>query len=222
MLAPGGDPLVCSRAGLRHKGKACRPQGQPILKTMRQRDIFLFWLPLYSSWLLMTGEGPLVSAAVNRLPDEVTMLAALGIVYSLAVLLESPIINLLATATALVGDHASYRQVRRFTVHWMVLLTALSYLLAMTPLFDAVVLRGLGVPPEIGAAVRPGLRILVPWSAAIAWRRFCQGVLIHFRRTRANASTIRGDGLSSGARTFTSRRRARHRARCTDAKPSAH
>jgi len=40
---------------------------------VRQRDIFFFWLPLYSSWLLMTGEGPLVSAAVNRLPDEVVI-----------------------------------------------------------------------------------------------------------------------------------------------------
>ncbi len=45
------------------------------------------------------AEGPLVSAAINRLPDEVVMLAAFGIVISLAVLIESPIINLLATRT---------------------------------------------------------------------------------------------------------------------------
>ena len=46
---------------------------------MRQRDIFLFWLPLFASWLLMTAEGPIVSAAINRLPNEVIMLAAQGI-----------------------------------------------------------------------------------------------------------------------------------------------
>ena len=29
---------------------------------MRQRDIFWFWLPLFASWLLMTAEGPTISA----------------------------------------------------------------------------------------------------------------------------------------------------------------
>ena len=80
---------------------------------MRQIDIFLFWLPLFASWLLMLSEVPLLSAAINRLPDEVVMLAAFGIAISLAVLIESPVINLLATATALVHDRASYLQVRR-------------------------------------------------------------------------------------------------------------
>ena len=91
---------------------------------MRQRDILWFWLPLCASWLLMTAEGPVISAVINRLPDEVIMLAAQGIVVSLSVMIESPIINMLATATALVRDRASYILVRNFTVHWAVLLTA--------------------------------------------------------------------------------------------------
>ena len=77
--------------------------------------ILIFWLPLFASWLLMTAEGPTISAAINRLPNEVIMLAAQGIVISLAVTIESPIINLLATSTALVKDRASYLLVRRFT-----------------------------------------------------------------------------------------------------------
>ena len=103
---------------------------------MRQLDILRFWFPLLASWLLMTTEGPLISAAVNRLPDEVVMLAAFGIVVSLAVLIESPIINLLATATALVQDQPSFRQVQRFTFHWILLLTAISAIVAWTPVFD--------------------------------------------------------------------------------------
>lgn len=151
---------------------------------MRQIEIFRFWLPLFASWLLMTAEGPLISTAVNRLPDEVVMLAAFGIVISLAILIESPIINLLATATALVHDRASFLLVRRFTVHWMIALTAVSAAMAFTPLFDLVVLRAMAVPLEVGHWVRPGLGILVLWSAAIAWRRFLQGVMIRFGRTR--------------------------------------
>lgn len=151
---------------------------------MRQKDIFLFWLPLWASWMLMTAEGPLLSSAVNRLPNEVVMLAALGIVFSLAVTIESPVINLLATATAVVKDRASYLLVRRFTVHSMVLLALVGAILALTPAFDWVVRDLMGTPEEIAEWVQPGLAILIFWPPAIAWRRFLQGVLIHFGQTR--------------------------------------
>lgn len=151
---------------------------------MRQRDIFLFWLPLFASWLLMTAEGPTITAVINRLPNEVVMLAATGIVISLSVTIESPIINLLATSTALVKDRRSYLLVRRFTIHWMVGLTAVSLLIAFTPVFDLVVVNWLEAPPDVAVWVRPGLQIMSLWSAAIAWRRFLQGILIRFDQTR--------------------------------------
>lgn len=154
---------------------------------MRQRQLFGFWLPLCASWLLMAVEGPLLSAVINRLPDEVTMLAALGITFSLAVTIESPIIGLLSTATALVRDRGSYLQVRRFTLHASLLLTLLGAAVALTPLFSWVVVDVLGTPEGIARWVRPGLTILIPWTAAIAWRRFLQGVLIRFGRPRAVA-----------------------------------
>jgi hypothetical protein len=154
---------------------------------MRQRDVLLFWFPLFASWLLMTAEGPIVSAVINRLPDEVIMLAAQGIVVSLSVTIESPIINLLATSTALVRDRASYLLVRKFTIHWMLFLTAVTVIIAFTPAFDLVIRRWLGVPPDVAEWVRPGLQIMTFWSAAIAWRRFLQGVLIHFNQPRKMA-----------------------------------
>ena len=154
---------------------------------MRQRDVLWFWLPLFASWLLMTAEGPIVSASINRLPNEVIMLAAQGIVVSLSVTIESPIINLLATSTALVKDRASFELVRKFTIHWMVGLTAVTALIAFTPVFDLVVVTMLGTPEAIALWVRPGMQIMTLWSAAIAWRRFLQGVLIHFNQPRKMA-----------------------------------
>lgn len=151
---------------------------------MRQRDIFWFWLPLFASWLLMTAEGPTISAMINRLPNEVVMLAAAGLVISLSVTIESPIINLLATSTALVKDRASYLLVRRFTIHWMILLTAVTVLLTFTPLFDVIIVGWLDVPVEVAQWVQPGMQIMTFWSAAIAWRRFLQGVLIRFNHTK--------------------------------------
>lgn len=151
---------------------------------MRQRDIFWFWLPLFASWMLMTAEGPIISAAINRLPDEVIMLAAQGIVMGLSVMIESPIINMLATSTALSKDWVAFRLLRRFTIHWAILLTVVTALVSFTPLFDVVVGRWLGVEPEVAYWVRPGMQIMLLWSAAIAWRRFLQGVLIRFKQTR--------------------------------------
>lgn len=132
----------------------------------------------------MTAEGPVISAAINRLPDEIVMLAAMGIVTSLSITIESPVINLLATSTALVQDMASYRLVRRFTIHLALTLTVVAALVAFTPLFDLIVRRALGAPPEVAQWVRPGMQIMTLWTAAIAWRRFLQGIMIRFQQTR--------------------------------------
>ena len=160
---------------------------------MRQRDILWFWLPLFASWLLMTAEGPLISAAINRLPNEVIMLAAQGIVISLSVMIESPIINMLSTSTALVRDYQSYAVVRKFTIHWAVILTLITIAIAFTPLFDMVVVGWLEAPAAVAQWVQPGLQIMTLWSAAIAWRRFLQGVLIHFDMTKqvAHGTAVR-------------------------------
>ena len=149
---------------------------------MRQRHIFMFWLPLFGSWLLMAMEGPVITTVVSRLPEPVIMLAAVGIVLGLSVLIQSPIMNLLATSTAKVRDYETYLLVRRFTLHWIVFLTAVTALMAYTPLFDLLIIRGMGVSSDIAEWVRVGLRINVLWSAAVAWRRFLQGVLIRFNR----------------------------------------
>ncbi|MCB8983526.1 MAG: hypothetical protein H6659_06865 [Ardenticatenaceae bacterium] len=165
---------------------------------MRQRDIFWFWLPLFASWLLMTAEGPIISASINRLPNEVIMLAAFGIVNSLSVTIESPIINLLATSTALVKDRPSFLLVRRFTIQWAIALTAVAAIVAFTPVFDWIVLGLLDTPEEVAYWVQPGLQIMVFWSAAIAWRRFLQGVMIHFGETNKVAWGTAVRLLSSG------------------------
>ena len=148
------------------------------------RRIFSFWLPLAASWALMTLEGPFVQAAIARLPDPETSLAAFGIVTSLAVTIESPIIMLLATSTALCRDRDAYRVLRRFMVWLNLALTCVHALVVFTPLFDWIVPGAMGVPAPIAAAARPGLGLMLLWSAAIGWRRFYQGVLIRYGETR--------------------------------------
>src|SRR5437588_12875847 len=77
-------------------------------------DIARLWFPLALSFELMMLEGPAVQAAIGRLPDPALNLAAWGLTMSLSLLVESPVIMLLATAIALVRDRCSYLALRRF------------------------------------------------------------------------------------------------------------
>lgn len=150
------------------------------------REVMRAWAPLAGSWLLMGLELPTVSAVMARLPESTVSLAAYGgVVFPVALLVESPILMLLTASTALARDAQAYGVVRRFM--WIAggLLTLLHALLAFTPLFDVVAGTLIGVPPEVREPARLGLRIMLPWCMAIAYRRTQQGVLIRFEHARA-------------------------------------
>lgn len=145
-----------------------------------QKRLMLLWLPLAASWLLMALESPYISAALARLNEAERMIAAFGLAFSLSITIESPVISLLATSTALARSRQNYLMLQRFTVHLMVGTTILQFLMGWTPLFDLVVKELLGIPASLHAPVQLGLQLMLPWSAAIAWRRFRQGLLIRF------------------------------------------
>ena len=151
---------------------------------MRVRQIFALWLPLAVSFELMMLEGPAVQGAMGRLPDPKLNLAAWGLVISLSLLIESPVIMLLATAIALVQDADSYRALRRFMLALALGCTLLTALVAWTPLFDVIAGRVMGQPAPIVHIARPAMQIMLLWTAAIAWRRFFQGVLVRSGQTR--------------------------------------
>ena len=150
------------------------------------RKIFATWWPLAASWLFMGAELPMISAVMARLADPKIHLAAYGgIVFPLALIIEAPIIMLLAASTALSKDTASYKKIYRFMMWAGGLLTAMHFLIAYTPLYYLVVVRLMGVPEEIVEPARLGLMIMIPWTWTIAYRRYHQGVLIRFGYARA-------------------------------------
>jgi len=143
--------------------------------------IFRTWWPLAASWVLMAIEGPALNIIVARLADPTIHLAAYeSLVFPLALLIEAPIIMLLAASTALCRDRDAYRKVRRFMHVSSATLTVLHALVVFTPLYELVVRDLLGAPTEIIGPGRMGLIVMLPWTWAIAYRRFNQGVLIRF------------------------------------------
>lgn len=150
------------------------------------RRIVQTWWPLAVSWIFMALEGPAMNAVVARLANpEVNLAAWGGVVFPLALIIESPIVMLLSASTALSKDWPSYLRLRRFMARASTLLTALHVLIAFTPLYYFVAVRLIGAPAEIVEPSRLGLMIMVPWTWSIAYRRFNQGVLIRFGHPRA-------------------------------------
>ncbi len=155
-------------------------------KELSMRKIFRIWWPLAISWLFMGTELPMVSAVMARLAEPKIHLAAYGgVVFPIALIIEAPVIMLLAGSTALSKDWASYLKMRKFMMWAGFLLTVLHFLLAFTPLYYPLVRGLMGVPEEIVEPARLGMMIMLPWTWSIAYRRFHQGVLIRFDHTKA-------------------------------------
>jgi hypothetical protein len=134
----------------------------------------------------MAFELPAISAVMARLADPQVHLAAWGgVVFPVALIVEAPVIMLLAASTALSREHGTFRRVRGYMMWAGAILTGLHVLIAFTPLFDLVVVNLMRPPPEIVEAARLGLRLMTPWTWSIGYRRFNQGVLIRFGHSEA-------------------------------------
>jgi hypothetical protein len=130
-------------------------------------------------------EMPMLAVAMTRMPGGDPHLAALGaLVYPLSLLIEAPIIMLLAASTALVRNLDIHEQLRRFAHVTAAVLTGIHVLIAFTPAFDFIALDLIGVPDAIVEPGRIGMQIMTPWTWAIAYRRFQQGVLIRCEQSK--------------------------------------
>ena len=163
------------------------------------RRIFSFWLPLAGTWLMMAVEGPYLAAIIARLPDAVPNLAAFGVAFAFAIIIESPVIMLMSASTALVEDAASFRALRRFALGLAALVTVVQVVVLLPPVFN-VIARTLQLPAEVADLTHGALAILLPWPGAIAYRRFRQGLLIRHHQTRRVAY---GTGIRLAAMSLT-------------------
>ena len=159
---------------------------QSKLNVLSNKRIFETWWPLAASWMLMGAELPALSAVIARLENPRINLAAYGgIVFPISLVIEAPIIMLLAASTALCKDYDSYRKLWRFMMISGAGLTVLHILIAFTPLYYVVAEDLIGAPAVIIEPARIGLMIMTPWTWSIAYRRFNQGVLIRFGHSKA-------------------------------------
>jgi hypothetical protein len=133
---------------------------------------------------MMSVEGPFLAAVIARLADPTFNLAAYGVAFSFALIVEAPIIMILSAATTLARDQASYRKLRNFLFTLNGIITVGMLVLLFSPAFSWLALSVISLPPEVAELTHRSLLVLLPWPAAIGFRRFYQGVLIREEMTR--------------------------------------
>ena len=148
------------------------------------RRVFRFWLPLAATWLMMAVEGPFLAAVIARLAEPTYNLAAYGVAFSLALVVEAPVIMIMSAATALARDRVSYLRLRNFTHALNAGVTFMMVAALLPPVFSWLAHDLIGLPPEVAYRTHVALLILLPWPATIGLRRFYQGVLIRHGLTR--------------------------------------
>ena len=104
---------------------------------------------------------------------------------------------ILSASTALCKDREAFRSLRRFGATLNLGLTLLMLAWALSPLYPLLTESVMGLDPRISELSRQALLVLLPWPAAIGFRRFYQGLLIRHGHTRrvAYGTTIRLSGM---------------------------
>ena len=170
-------------------------------ESLTYKKIFIFWVPLAATWLMMAAEGPILAAIIARLTDPKFNLAAFGVAFSFGVLIEAPIIMLMSTSTALVKNRESYTRLRNFSLTLIAICTLIMLIFITPPVFYFIVQRLIGLPENVALLTHQACILLIPWPGAIGYRRFYQGILIRSNLTRrvAYGTVIRLTTISTTA-----------------------
>lgn len=142
------------------------------------RQVFRFWLPLSLNWQMMAMEGPVITAVVARLAAPEMNLAAFGVAFAWALIIESPVIPLISASAALCRDVPSFKQLRNFMWQLNALSTLLQLVFVMPPVFRFITTTVLNLPADVADLAHQASCVMLPWSAAIGYRRFYQGIMI--------------------------------------------
>jgi progressive ankylosis protein len=147
------------------------------------KKILLFWIPLALSWLMMAIEGPFLAAVIARLVDSKINLAAYGVAFSIALIIEAPIIMITSAMASLCKDRDSFLKLRRIITVLNFIITLIMLVLVI-PFIFLYFANLLDLEKTVASLTYRALVLLLPWPAAIGYRRFYQGVLIVNNKTR--------------------------------------
>lgn len=154
------------------------------MNKLTYKKILIFWMPLAATWLMMSVEGPFLAAVIARLAEPKFNLAAYGVAFSFALIIEAPVIMIMSASTALVKDAKSFIKLRNFTYLLNTVITVLMLIGLIPSIFYFISQDLIGLPYEVARLTHVASIILIPWPSTIGYRRFFQGILIRNNLTR--------------------------------------
>lgn len=141
-------------------------------------------MPLGATWLMMSIEGPFLSALIARSANPKFNLAAYGVAFALALIVEAPVIMMMSASTALVKDRYSFKKLKQFTYTLNATITLFMLILLIPDIFYFITEGLIKLPHNVAYLTHIATIILLPWPAAIGYRRFYQGILIRNNLTK--------------------------------------
>ena len=136
------------------------------------------WQPLAITWILMALEGPFTSAMLTRGPNPEYNLAAFAITFSVALLIEAPILMMMSVSLSLVKGKNSYEKLRKFSHVISFSLSFLLFLLILPNHYAFFAKFFLDLDEKLIYLIHISLITFIPWPGFIGYRRFHQGLLI--------------------------------------------
>ena len=84
-------------------------------------------------WLMMSAEGPYLTALIARMSEPEYNLAAYGVAFSIALIVESPVIMLMSASIALIESKLTLLKLRSFVYRLNIILFLLMLVLIFPP-----------------------------------------------------------------------------------------
>lgn len=134
--------------------------------------------------MMMSIEGPFLAAVIARMMEPKFNLAAYGVAFSFALMIEAPVIMIMSASTALVKNRQSFIKLRNFIYALNSVVTLLMLVFIIPFIFDFFTIGLIGLPQQVADLTYNAMVILLPWPGAIGYRRFYQGILIRNNQTR--------------------------------------
>jgi progressive ankylosis protein len=170
--------------GLDRRAIAARVESRPAVAP-GVRGMLLFLGPLVFTGMMMTTDTPIINAALARLPHPEEALAAFVVAFALAMVYEAPHIMMIEAGTTLATNARALGLLRRFYGLLALTVGIIGALVVFSPIYDALVMGLMQIPPRVAASARPALAVFLLWPLPIGWRRLHQGALIRRGHSRA-------------------------------------
>ncbi len=124
----------------------------------------------------MSIEGPFLAALIARSTEPKFNLAAYGVAYSLALIIEAPIIMIMSASITLVKDSQSFYKLRNFTYAANGLITLIMLILVTPQIFYFITEGLIGLPGEVSRLTHIATIILIPWPGSNWLPAFLPGI----------------------------------------------